>query len=139
MIAFTGDADKHVFSCFNATQVQNWVVALRQARYFHQNKSSPNSYKCFYLHSIEHLRLQLKILESKLESLGGKVTKVIKVVLSRDKLVFFQSISMWNKSVPVRPAPPLPEKSIGPSSSSFRSHLATGAPSGSSDQDLIIW
>lgn len=34
IVAFSGDQDKHVFSCFNVTQAQNWVIALRQARYY---------------------------------------------------------------------------------------------------------
>jgi len=44
---------KHVFSCFSDSNVTQWIAALRQA-------------------SFEHLRIQVKILESKLESLGGK-------------------------------------------------------------------
>ena len=31
-IQFNGDSDTYVFSCFNITQAQNWVIALRQAR-----------------------------------------------------------------------------------------------------------
>lgn len=33
IVTFSGDQDKHVFSCFSVTQAQNWVIALRQARY----------------------------------------------------------------------------------------------------------
>ena len=67
---------KHIFSCLSLSHCQQWVVALRQAR---SNKSSSFTdilIICFLIiqyHSYEHLRLQLKILESKVESLGGKV------------------------------------------------------------------
>lgn len=33
IVTFSGDPDRHVFSCFNVNQAQNWVIALRQARY----------------------------------------------------------------------------------------------------------
>lgn len=33
VIFYAGDPEKHVFSCFNVSQAQNWVVALRQARF----------------------------------------------------------------------------------------------------------
>lgn len=33
VVTFSGDQDRHVFSCFSVNQAQNWVIALRQARY----------------------------------------------------------------------------------------------------------
>jgi microcompartment protein CcmK/EutM len=32
VVTFSGDQDRHVFSCFSVNQAQNWVIALRQAR-----------------------------------------------------------------------------------------------------------
>lgn len=34
IVTFSGDPDRHIFSCFNGNQAQNWVIALRQARYY---------------------------------------------------------------------------------------------------------
>lgn len=33
IITYSGDPERHVFSCFNSTQAQNWMVALRQAKW----------------------------------------------------------------------------------------------------------
>ncbi|KZS16409.1 putative Pleckstrin domain-containing family J member 1 [Daphnia magna] len=52
-IVFTGNQERHLFSCLNFNQTQCWVIALRQSSY-------------------EHLRIQAKILEDKIASLGGK-------------------------------------------------------------------
>lgn len=32
IINYSGDIEKHVFSCFSVSQVHNWVTSLRQAR-----------------------------------------------------------------------------------------------------------
>jgi len=88
---------KHVFSCLNIANVQQWVTALRQA-------------------SFEHLRIQVKILESKLESLGGK------------------SIFKWNSnslsSSQCPPVPPRRAKQIIPNTQTENAHTS---------EDLIKW
>lgn len=33
VIQYAGEPEKHIFSCFSINQAQNWVIALRQARY----------------------------------------------------------------------------------------------------------
>jgi len=88
---------KHVFSCRNTTSVHQWVTALRQA-------------------SFEHLRIQMKILENKLESLGGK------------------SIFNWNSEPPSSshcpPVPPRKSKQNISNKETENCHVS---------EDLIKW
>lgn len=76
-IIFSDDQDRHVFSCLSVNQAQNWVAALRHARCISKLCDAMLTVVCIYnvflLISYEHLRIQVKLLESKLECLGGKV------------------------------------------------------------------
>lgn len=131
IVAFSGDQDKHVFSCFNVTQAQNWVIALRQASY-------------------EHLRIQVKILESKLESLGGKSIFKWNTASSCTPTGTLKyptnSVAPVLPAIPILPTPPA-RKRIGPKAKTFVSHMADDAPetgslksdSNGADQDLIRW
>lgn len=78
-IIFSDDQDRHVFSCLSVNQAQNWVAALRHARCISKLCDAMLTVVCIYnvflLISYEHLRIQVKLLESKLECLGGKVRK----------------------------------------------------------------
>jgi hypothetical protein len=80
-IIFSDDQDRHVFSCLSVNQAQNWVAALRHARCISKLCDAMLTVVCTYcvsfilLISYEHLRIQVKLLESKLECLGGKVRK----------------------------------------------------------------
>ncbi|EFX81319.1 hypothetical protein DAPPUDRAFT_303400 [Daphnia pulex] len=129
VVTFSGDQDRHVFSCFSVNQAQNWVIALRQASY-------------------EHLRIQVKILESKLESLGGKSIFKWSTTSSSSSTtpssVFTQPS---NSAVPALPTPPA-RKRIGPKAKTFVSHMSDENPlpinsfisdNKQPDQDLIKW
>lgn len=118
-----------------------------------------HSFNChisfWHTYSYEHLRIQVKILENKLESLGGKViTEITNLRKNLDTDGFLpcaQSIFSWNNSsiartAPARPAsspvaPPRNTKSIGPKTHSFVSHTASlqNGSSSSASEDLIKW
>jgi len=92
-------------------------------------------YHNFLINSIEHLRIQVKILENKLESLGGKVhtSKLITVYLNKLScflLNILQSIFSWNNTSLSKsetelfpPIAPPRTKSVGPKTNTFVSHM----------------
>ncbi len=114
------------------------------------------------------MRIQVKILESKLESLGGKVS--LKGQILRENAVKIiksvQSIFKWNttssassttpssvfkqpsnSAIPALPTPPA-RKRIGPKAKTFVSHMSDENPlpinsfisdNKQPDQDLIKW